>query len=338
VPDLPDFPKWVPEIVRERARELHAQSLALADEARQKVVAAAEEQQQADAQATAKALTRELQAIAKVVLQQPSNPPTLAQRLLALVALVRQQATGGAKAVREAQEAAARNWQLDADNIIRLAGDPDMQGVWKYLGQRRREGSVKTQRYFHPARDDERDSRGKPAQHWREDRFASRTEWKQAQAFEELFMFVLAMSRHARAATVAEVQHYRAAAKTYREAGTREIPGFVEGVDDRVRREITQRERVAKALQRAADEMEMLANALEADADKQRRPQIVAVVGDKLERLFGQRFHTQAATIASVILGEPVSKKTAVNASRKLYPKPGKKRPLKVYLATRENR
>ena len=238
MPDLPDFPKWVPEIVRERARELHAQSLALADEARQKVVAAAEEQQQADAQATAKALTRELQAIAKVVLQQPSNPPTLAQRLLALVALVRQQATGGAKVVREAQEAAARNWQLDADNIMRLAGDPDMQGVWKYLGQRRREGSVKTQRYFHPARDDERDSRGKPAQHWREDRFASRTEWKQAQAFEELFMFVLAMSRHARAATVAEVQHYRAAAKTYREAATREIPGFVEVVDERVWRQI----------------------------------------------------------------------------------------------------
>jgi hypothetical protein len=77
--------------------------------------------------------------------------------------------------------------------------------------------------------------------------------------------------------------------------------------------------------------MDMLANALEADADKQRRPQIVAMVGDKLERLFGQRFHTQAATIASVILGEPVSKKTAVNASRKLYPKPGKKPPLTVY-------
>ena len=89
MPDLPDFPKWVPEIVRERARELHAQSLALAEDARQKAVAAAEEQQQADAQATAKTLTGELQAIAKMVLQQPSNPPTLAQRLLALVAMVR---------------------------------------------------------------------------------------------------------------------------------------------------------------------------------------------------------------------------------------------------------
>ena len=139
-------------------------------------------------------------------------------------------------------------------------------------------------------------------------------------------MFVLAMSRHAHAATVAEAQHYRTAAKTYREAATREIPGFVETVDKRVWRQIKPRERVAKALQRTADEMEMLANALEADADKQRRPQIVAAVGDKLERLFGQRFHTQAATIASVILGEPVSKKTAVNASRKLYPKPRKKR------------
>ena len=240
--------------------------------------------------------------------------------------------------MREAQEAAARNWQLDADNIMRLAGDPDMQGVWKYLGQRRREGPVEARLYFHPARDDERDSRGKPAQHWREDRFASRAEWKQALAFEELFMFVLAMSRHAHAATVAEAQHYRAAAKTYREAATREIPGFVETVDERVWRQIKPRERVAKALHRTADDMEMLANALEADADKQRRPQIVAVVGDKLERLFGQRFHTQAATIASVILGEPVSKKTAVNASRKLYPKPRKNRPRKIYLARRKNR
>ena len=87
--DLPDFPKWVPEIVRERARELHAQSLALAEEARRKAAAAAEEQQKADAQAKAKTLTGELQAIAKMVLQQPSNPPTLAQRLLALAAMVR---------------------------------------------------------------------------------------------------------------------------------------------------------------------------------------------------------------------------------------------------------
>ena len=147
--------------------------------------------------------------------------------------------------MREAQEAAARNWQLDADNIMRLAGDPDMQRVWKYLGQRRRKGSVETRLYFHPARDDERDSRGKPAQHWREDRFASRAEWKQALAFEELFMFVLAMSRHAHAATVAEARHYRAAAKTYREAATREIPGFVETVDERVWRQIKPRERVA---------------------------------------------------------------------------------------------
>ena len=187
--DRPDFPKWVPAIVRERARELHAQSLALAAEAGRKAAAAADELQKADAQAKAKTLTGELQAIAKVVLQQPSNPPTLAQRLLALAALVRQQATGGAKAVREAQEAAARNWRLDADNIVRVAGDPDMQGVWKYLGQRRREGPVKTQLYFHPARDDARDSRGKPAQHWREDRFASRAEWKQAQGIPRVGVF-----------------------------------------------------------------------------------------------------------------------------------------------------
>ena len=162
--DLPEndpskFPAWLPKIVCERAQQLHAQSIALAEEARQRADIAAEQHQQLTRQQEAKAVEKELKAAARMVMA-PTNGTiklTLQRRLLELAVQVRAQAAAGAKAVHEAQEAAARNWQLDADNILRLARDPSLQGVWEYFSQRRRDDR---QLYFHPARDDERNRKG----------------------------------------------------------------------------------------------------------------------------------------------------------------------------------
>jgi hypothetical protein len=328
------FPAWLPKIVCERAQELHAQSIALAEEAGQRAAVAAEQQQQLTQQQEARAIEKELKAAARMVMAPTNGTIKLAlqRRLLELAVQVRAQAAAGAKAVREAQEAAARNWQLDADNILRLACDHSLQGVWTYFGQRRRDNR---QLYFHPARDEERDREGKPAQHWRDDRYASRAEWKQALAFEGLFSFMLATSRHARAAAGDEARSYRAEAKVYRDAAARELAGFgfAPAADDRVWSHPKQRGRVADALQRVADEMDAMADRLEDDAAKRTHLDIVRMVGDKLYELFKQRFHTQAAAIASVILGEAVSKRTAVSVARKVSPK-SRKKPARVVYST----
>src|SRR5262245_43515790 len=105
--DLVDFPKWLPEIVRERAQELHMQSLAIAEESRQKAAEAAEQQQQLSQPEEAKAVEKELRAMARMATAPTNGTMKLAlrRRLLELAVRVREQEAGGAKAVREAQEA-----------------------------------------------------------------------------------------------------------------------------------------------------------------------------------------------------------------------------------------
>jgi hypothetical protein len=86
------------------------------------------------------------------------------------------------------------------------------------------------------------------------------------------------------------------------------------------------RERIAGAWTRLANEYDALADALEADANKRTHQHVAEMVGDRLEKLFGLRFHSQAAVIAGVILDEPVSRRTAERvAARRVSPKPTKK-------------
>jgi hypothetical protein len=298
--DIQHYPTWVPPVVRSLTEEWVGQSLRAAEIAKDNAGAAAIQEQQEAGQVALERLARQVHALA-VAGAKETPGVVLHPQLLELETAIRRQAAGGAAAVKRAEQAAAKRWEEDAQNITRIVANPRMRTVWQELDRRQSDGS-----YLYPARI----SVGRGAVR---EGFNSEADWKQALAYEQLFAAQIALARYHRVRSISEEERYRAAATALRSQAQAERAN----PDFGLLPERDPRRRFADRLAGAAAAANQCAAAILADDRKQRRQRLAGSLSDKFIELFDQEMQGLTAIMTGVILNETVSRKTVRLATAK---------------------
>jgi hypothetical protein len=232
--------------------------------------------------------------------------------------LVAQQARGLSEQALQSKQRSA-----EIAEIVHLASDPRMKSVWQYLFQKARERPrprgrpVRTPKYKHSALDP--DPRGP----FRSDWFASRIEWRQQLAADQLFSLMVRLARSSPLVPAHHHSYYARKAEQFREEAAKVLEKFHDRRIDRCKLE---RERYGRALRRMAEAADLLADAEAADATKQTPPIVMTQIAEALEIYFGKRMHGQTATIASVVLAVDLTADDAREAARGVWGKAPRKR------------
>jgi hypothetical protein len=162
-----------------------------------------------------------------------------------------------------------------------------------------------------------------PSGPFRSDRFSSRIEWRQQVAADRLFSLMIRLARSSPLVPARRHTYYAQKANQFRDKAAQVLEKFEDRRIDRCRPE---RKKYARALRKAADAADVLADAEAADATKQTRVIVITQIAKALETDFGERMDGQTATIASVVLGVKLTADGAREAARGVWGKAPRKR------------
>jgi hypothetical protein len=218
--------------------------------------------------------------------------------------------------------------------VKRLTTDPRMENVWKYLQRRRREDHYRTSDFENPARDlapegSERDRAFPPS-------FRTRAAYMQHVAMETFYCDVLSLMTGGRfnrfggpyptpTPTDEFISQWRTPYRDLAEELQAEAKTI--SVDPRFIDFPHELHKLKRRLLQAADAYEELASASQGDNIRRVPAAVTAHVARNLKTLFGHGMYSQAATVATIILGRDVTAAEAREWCRKGWVKTHERRP-----------